>query len=229
MSTPSPDGSVRRTIRDAVIEVLREDILSGRLAPGARLRQQDVATRFDVSTTPVREAFSALESEGLVRSETHRGVVVFEPTADYLGEIYEIRLVLESLAVRRAAERATPAQVAGMKRALTEMEAVLDDQEAYHALNASFHDLVYASAGNPRLVEMIRQLRDSVNAYLRLYGRRDENRERVHDDHRRIVRAIARRDADAAVAALERHLRRTVDFVNQKLLPDGDVRDDKVG
>jgi len=207
----------RQTLRDALVAQLRDDILTGQLPPGARLRQQDVAARFDVSTTPVREAFAALEREGLVRSEAHRGVVVFEPTADYLREIYDIRLALESLAVRKAAENVTDAQVGDLKSLLKQMASVLDDRDAYHLLNARFHDLVYAAAGSPRLVELIRQLRDSVNAYLRLYARQIDSADIVHKDHVRIARALERRDADAAVSALEQHLRRTVDYVSDHL------------
>lgn len=210
-------ASVRQTLRDALVAQLRDDILTGALPPGARLRQQDVAARFDVSTTPVREAFAALEREGLVRSEAHRGVVVFEPTAEYLREIYDIRLALESLAVRKAAQNVTDAQLAELKSLIGQMAGVLDDRDAYHVLNARFHDLVYAASGSPRLVELIRQLRDSVNAYLRLYARQLDNADIVHEDHVRIALAMERHDADAAVTALEQHLRRTVDYVSDHL------------
>ncbi len=210
-------ASARQTLRDALIAQLRDDILTGQLPPGARLRQQDVAARFDVSTTPVREAFAALEREGLVRSEAHRGVVVFEPTAEYLREIYDIRLALESLAVRKAAENVTDEQLAQLQSLIEQMAGVLNDRDAYHSLNARFHDLVYAASGSPRLVELIRQLRDSVNAYLRLYARHVDSADIVHEDHVRIARAMERRDADAAVSALEQHLRRTVDYVSDHL------------
>jgi len=210
-------GAAKQTIRDALIVALREDILGGHIAPGTKLRQHDVAARFDVSTTPVREAFSALEREGLVIAAAHRGVIVFEPTAEYLHEVYDIRLVLETLAIRKAAENVTAAQLREMTALLAQMSSVLNDRDVYHGLNARFHDMVYAASGSPRLVGLIAHLRDSVNAYLRLYARQADTGEHVHQDHLDIVAALQARDADAAVEALTRHLRRTVEFVSEHL------------
>jgi DNA-binding GntR family transcriptional regulator len=95
----------RDTTAKVVAERLRDEIQDGTLSPGTRLRQNEVARRFGVSTTPVREAFAQLQAEGLVRIDPHRGAVVFRPTTDDLVEFYEIREVLESLAVVRAIPR----------------------------------------------------------------------------------------------------------------------------
>src|SRR5215204_6555908 len=90
------------TTAKVVAGKLRDEIQEGVLGPGTRLRQNEIAARFGVSTTPVREAFAQLQAEGLVRIDPHRGAVVFHPTADDLVEFYEIREVLESFAVVRA-------------------------------------------------------------------------------------------------------------------------------
>ena len=99
--------SLRTTITDALVDALRDEIRTGEIEPGSRLRQADVAQRFQVSTTPVREAFAALEREGLLVSSPHRGVVVFKPTVEDLKETYEIRIPLEALATEKAAENMT--------------------------------------------------------------------------------------------------------------------------
>src|SRR5690349_13342936 len=96
---------VPTTRAGAVAERLREMILSGELPGGTRVRQMDIAERFGVSSTPVREAFTALAREGLVRQDTHKGVVVQQPSIEDVRENYEIRMALESLAVERAATR----------------------------------------------------------------------------------------------------------------------------
>ena len=93
------------TIPEQIAAALRHDIVTGHLAAGTRLRQVEIAHRFGVSTTPVREAFGLLQSDGLVRIDTHRGVTVFLPTIEDLIEHYEIRRALEMLAVEKAAER----------------------------------------------------------------------------------------------------------------------------
>src|SRR5262247_1387502 len=94
-----------RTIAAQVAGRLKEEILAGERAAGSRLRQVEIARRFGVSTTPVREALAALQREGLVRLHPQRGAVVFVPTVDDLREHYEIRAALEALAAARAAER----------------------------------------------------------------------------------------------------------------------------
>src|SRR4051795_720276 len=96
---------MHRTVSASVAASLREDIVSGQLESGTRLRQVELAQRFGVSTTPVREALAALQSEGLVRLHPQRGAVVFVPTVEGLREHYEIRAALESLAASRTAER----------------------------------------------------------------------------------------------------------------------------
>ena len=95
-------GLMRRTASEAVSERLRAEIQRGDLPPGTRLRQGEVAARFGVSTTPVREAFALLQAQGLVRIDPHRGAIVFLPTAKDAQELYEIRIALETLAIGRA-------------------------------------------------------------------------------------------------------------------------------
>src|SRR5215218_5709527 len=106
------DGLVLPTRAGLVAQRLRDMIESGELAPGAVLRQTEIAERFGVSTTPVREAFATLMREGVVRQDAHRSVMVFQPAADELAQIYEIRGALEPLATELAAKNITDDQVA---------------------------------------------------------------------------------------------------------------------
>ena len=110
------DDTVRPPTRaGAVAEKLRRLIQSGEIAPGSRLRQNELAERFGVSTTPVREAFAELAREGIVRLDAHRGATVFQPSLDELIEIYEIRGALEPLATELAAARATDEELAELE------------------------------------------------------------------------------------------------------------------
>src|SRR5205823_3309951 len=111
-----------RTRAEAVAQRLRQMIVSGELAPGDRLRQNEIAELFQVSTTPVREAFTSLAREGFVRQDAHRGVEVFRPTEDDIRENYEIRLVLEPLAAEHAALSITEEALGELGRILDEME-----------------------------------------------------------------------------------------------------------
>src|SRR5256885_13495695 len=115
-----------RTRAEYVADELRRQIVSGELPPGARLRQIEIANRFSVSTTPVREGFPSLAREGLVRQDAHRGVVVFLPTLDDVRENYEIRLALEPLAAELAAKNISDDELAKLDELL---EAMLQPAE----------------------------------------------------------------------------------------------------
>src|ERR671917_633209 len=123
MEEETAGALVHRTVSASVAASLREDIVSGLLESGTRLRQVEIARRFGVSTTPVREALAALQNEGLVRVHPQRGAVVFVPSADGLREHYEIRAALESLAARKAAERFDAVHGEALEQILDEMAA----------------------------------------------------------------------------------------------------------
>jgi DNA-binding GntR family transcriptional regulator len=203
-----------QTITDALIDQLRTEIRTGVLAPGTRLRQVEVAERFNVSTTPVREAFAALEREGLLVSTPHRGVVVFHPTVDDLQETYEMRIALESLATRLAAERVSDADIDDLRKIVERMHGERASIERYGVLNNEFHSRIYAIAGRPKLEKLIGDLRASSEAYLHVYATIRPTAEQTHPDHVAIFEALQARDADGAAAAMARHLQHTVDLVS---------------
>jgi DNA-binding GntR family transcriptional regulator len=212
---------MHRTVSASVAASLREDIVSGQLESGTRLRQVELARRFGVSTTPVREALAALQSEGLVRVHPQRGAVVFVPTIDGLREHYEIRAALEALAAERAAERFDPARGEALSAMLDEMAAG-PGVERYLELNLRFHSELYALAGRPRLVEMIETLRDASSAYLHIYATRDfpSAAERLDAEHREILAACREGEPLRAAAAVRHHLRQTVEHVARRLERD---------
>src|ERR1700741_5488075 len=107
----------------AVAERVRELIRSGELAPGTHLRQDEIAARFGVSSTTVREAFLALEREGLVRRHPHPGVIVFMPSVQELGELYELPAGLEPLAAEIAAKHLSEDDLKALERSVAEMRA----------------------------------------------------------------------------------------------------------
>src|SRR5882724_6375493 len=123
MATEQTNSIVPMTRSEAVAGELRRMIKSGELAPGAHLRQADIAARFGMSTTPVREAFMILAQEGIVRQDAHRGVVVFEPSLEDLTETYEIREVLEGLAAGLAAKQLTDEDLAALGAFVEQMRS----------------------------------------------------------------------------------------------------------
>ena len=205
------DMLTRTTIAEQIAAALRLDIVTGRLVAGMRLRQIEIAQRFGVSTTPVREAFGLLQSEGLVRSDTHRGVTVFLPTIQDVVEHYEIRSALEMLAVEKAAEQFQAQNAPPLSAILDEMHAT-SDPVRYVERNHHFHLCLYRLSKRPRLVAMIEDLRTASLAYNHLYAAADVPRDaqRLDTEHREILAACQAGDSVRAVNAVRHHISQTI-------------------
>ena len=223
---------LRTTITDALVEELRHQIQSGQIAPGSRLRQADVAAQFNVSTTPVREAFASLEREGLLVGSAHRGVTVFHPTVQDLKETYEIRIPLEALATEKGVENMTPGDIAELESILRKMAKSGDDHALYNELNAKFHGLIYHAARRPKLEKLIADLREASVAYLRFYATFSPSSRETQREHTLIFEACKARAPKRAAKAMIAHLQHTVDFVShglgeqERAAQDGDPSND---
>ncbi|HEY6568464.1 MAG TPA: GntR family transcriptional regulator [Actinomycetota bacterium] len=196
----------RDTTAKVVAGMLRDEIQEGGLAPGTRLRQNEVAERFGVSTTPVREAFAQLQAEGLVRIDPHRGAVVFHPTAEDLLEYYEIREVLESLAVSHAIDRLTPAISKDLNDLIERMRRTTDARR-WLRLNDEFHLKLYECANRPHLRGLIDNLRDASTPYIYMFVANRKPSDQANGEHQEILDACMRGDAKAAQRAIRDHLR----------------------
>jgi len=152
MTTP---GYVSKT--DLVAALIRELVITGELEPGEQLRQRDLAQRFGVSQTPVREAMRRLESEGLLSCDTHRGFTVVAPDLGRVEENFQIRAALESLGASLAARKIDPAGLRRLRELNEQMRALADDDPGYaglhggprvtrtHAESARQHDEILAA------------------------------------------------------------------------------------
>lgn len=219
MASADPDDSDHLgpvTRAHAVAQRLRNQITSGELAPGTHLRQMEIARRFGVSTTPVRDAFHLLQREGLVRLDPHRGATVFVPTTADLHECYEIRIPLEALAAAKAAEHFRDEDAAELEAMLDEMHDIADP-ERYVALNQRFHGTLYELSHRPRLTKLIADLRDATNAYLQIYATTGMPTERLDAEHREVLAACKARDARRAANAVETHLAHSVEHITSQL------------
>lgn len=199
-------AATRQTAHEFVRGVLRRAILSGELAGGTRLVQAELAAVLEVSTTPVREALRDLATEGLIRFDPHRGAVVSELSGDELHEIYEIRMLLEPLAIRQAVPKVTDSLLAQLRRLHQKM---LDEPHSAEWVdyNRVFHMSVFEMAASPRLVGIIRGLQDASVMYIGASLKHVEGlREQANEDHALILEALERRDTEAVVSAITKHL-----------------------
>jgi DNA-binding GntR family transcriptional regulator len=213
-----------KTIRELLFKHLRHLIISGQFEPGQKLVEEDLAARFKVSRTPVREAIRKLEIEGLVQYQPRRGVVVTGFSAEDIDEIYATREVLEGLAARLAAAHATEGEVQELGRHLDQMNraAAQGDVERSAQIHTRFNGLLYRMGRNRRLLAMLTQLSEYIeHGKLVSLGRAGRAHE-IRAEHEAMFEAIARRDPDAAEQAARLHVanaRRA--FFGQTRLPPG--------
>lgn len=206
------------TIAEQIAAALRQEIVSGQLPAGTRLPQVEIAQRFGISTTPVREAFGLLQRDGLVQIDTHRGVTVFLPTIEDLIEHYEIRMALEMLAAEKAAERFQLQDVPPLVAILDEMFATADSAH-YVELNHQFHMNLYRPGVGSRLLTMIEELRNASLAYNHLYASADipKDAERLDAEHRAILAACQSNDPARASNAVRQHIYQTILHIKEVL------------
>lgn len=196
----------RVTAHEFVRETLREGILDGSIPGGTRLVQADLAEQLSVSTTPVREALRDLAAEGIVELDAHRGGTVHRISNEELKEIYELRLLLEVVAVEKAAERITPDQLAKVGAVLEQMQAAHPTAN-WVMLNRDFHMTIYEAAGSPRLLAILRTLLDTSVMYVSMALKaRPTAREQATRDHQLIFEALASNAPEAAARAVRDHL-----------------------
>jgi phosphonate utilization transcriptional regulator len=210
---------------------LERMIVSGELAPGAKLTEMALATRLGISRGPLREAFRMLEEAGLVRTEKNRGVFVRDLPVDEAIEIFDLRAAMEELVGRRLAESITPAQLKEVRGLVESMERAVKaaDARGYHRLNLQFHERLVEMAGNRKLAAIYRKLIKELSLFRRLNLEGPEGGWLLPlsaGEHRAIVKAIASGDVEAAGRAMFDHVmeskERTVTRHVRRQAPNGD-------
>jgi DNA-binding GntR family transcriptional regulator len=201
---------------EMVAAVLREAITTGVLKANQPLPQDEIASDLRVSHIPVREALRQLQSEGLVTYQPNRGATVAALSPVEIREIYEIRAILETAAIRRATPRLSAERLARAALILDASERTQDGAE-WGGLDVEFHEVIYDLDDRPRLRELIDGLLRRVDRYWLTHGLMLRYRELFDREHRALLEAIERRDADGASRLLERHLAGASERLAQEL------------
>jgi DNA-binding GntR family transcriptional regulator len=189
---------------------LRSDIVSGELPFGARLRIEELATRYGVSHMPIREALRELHGEGLVVIERNRGARVRPVNVGLVEDLFDIRSAIETMVARRAADRRTEQHIVKLKETEIAFEALVaaGDYFSVPAANHQFHGVINDAAGSPGTLWFADRHWLLIAALWRRYGYNAERFTVVIDDHRQMIRAIQRRDAAAATMLMGAHIER---------------------
>jgi DNA-binding GntR family transcriptional regulator len=197
----------RRVFREEIREQLIEDILNGRLQPGARIVETRIAQQFGVSQGPVREALRDLELFGFVVSSPFRGTQVRQITTEDLLQIYPIRAALEAVAARAAAERIDDATLNHLEELITSMReaAARDDHRAQADADHAFHAAIVKASGNHMLEHVWQTMRLSITTCVT----RSVTHRSLHElaeRHTVVLDALRAHDPDRAEAAIRRHI-----------------------
>jgi DNA-binding GntR family transcriptional regulator len=194
----------RKTAVELVVEELRSRILSGSIAPGLPLRQEALAEELGVSRIPLREAIRLLSTEGLLDLVPHRGAFVSMISLAEVREFFEIRLKLEPWLLREAVPNLTEQDLQRASATVAEM----DEAEAaqWGPLNWRLHERLYAPAGRPLTLNMVRALHEKSERYFRFQVMNAPIRQQAHDEHMQLIELCRQRKADMATVALEDHI-----------------------
>jgi len=193
-------------------QALYAAIMSGELAPGARLIETQLATKLHVSRTPIREAIRQLQLKGLVMMDESGGLCVTQVSAEDAMHLFECRIALEQLAVRGACQYATPEDLQQLEQNLIDSDAAVARQGTAPngaellELNFQFHRLLAESSGNPWLSSLLEQVSDKITLLRVQTLRNAPDVLNIHTEHRQIYEAIAQRNEAAAIAAITTHL-----------------------
>lgn len=200
-----PDLGATPTASDVIAKHLRDAIVSGMMEAGEPVRQDDVARLFNVSKIPVREALKRLEAEGLVLFQRNKGAVVISTSDAELVQIFEVRAMLESNAIRLSIPFMTE-QTFATAEAICDEFAAESDVGRWAELNWSFHACLYRDGNRPYLLNLIRSVNDRIERYLRMQLALSDGKHTADREHRGILEACRAGDSELAASRLEKHI-----------------------
>ena len=202
----------------AATELIRQAILDGRLEPGSRLKEEELARELGISRTPVREALLMLQAEGLIVTAPNRGAVVRAHDANDLKDLYQLRALLEGYATRQAARRISGEELDRLNESCARFDALAgDDVRALVKENLHFHNTILGAAGSERLSGMVQKVIELPLVYKSyIWYSPDQKRISAHY-HRQITNALGARDAERAELIMREHIFEARDLLVSRL------------
>ena len=195
-------------LRDVVFNTLRNAILTGDLEPGERLMEIKLAEKLGVSRTPIREAIRKLELEGLVVMTPRKSAEVAKITKEDLVDVLEVRRVLECLAIDLSCENITIEDVEELDENLKKFQLAIKNNDITEIAitDEEFHEIIYKSTKNKRLIQILNNLREQMYRYRLEYIKDKETRENLVKEHRAIINALTSGDHEAGKHAILKHI-----------------------
>lgn len=202
-------------LRDVVFQTLREAILKGDLRPGERLMELQLAAKLGVSRTPIREAIRMLEQEGLAVTIPRKGAEVARMTEKNMEDVLQIREALDDLAVQVACDKMTEQQLRNLTLAMKNFETAIQtgNLSKIVAYDVEFHDIIYESTDNPKLVTLLNNLREQIYRYRVEYLKGKENYPMLIKEHETILEALKEKNKERVADAMRNHIRNQAEAV----------------
>lgn len=210
---PRTRAIARQSLPDVITNDLRERILSGEMAEGETIRQEALAEDYDVSRMPIREALKRLDAEGLVQLTNNRGASVTSHSLSEIGEIFDLRVLLEVDLFKRAIPLMTEADFTACEQLLDDMERSYEayDVGRWGSLNYEYHKALYAAADRGLTTEILQRVNLQSDRYVRMHLSVMEQREPAKKDHRQLLSLARMGQVEAACDLLTQHIQRTKD------------------
>ncbi|MEY8394452.1 GntR family transcriptional regulator [Lachnospiraceae bacterium 45-P1] len=195
-------------LRDVVFKTLRQAILKGELEPGERLMEIQLAERLGVSRTPIREAIRKLELEGLVLMIPRKGAEVAKISENNLRDVLEVRRSLEELAIDLACQRMTPEELLELTKTEELFSQAIREGDAMRIAQTDerYHEIIYNSTKNDKLVQILNNLREQMYRYRLEYIKDENKRQILLVEHDQIIKALALRHVHEAKIAIREHI-----------------------
>jgi DNA-binding GntR family transcriptional regulator len=198
-----------KPLRDRIASSIRDSIIEGKIKPGERLMEPEVAKTLGVSRTPLREAFLQLESEGFVKVFPRKGALVTETSLKDAEETYVIKGALEGMAARLSAQNISEQEIETLTELNDKMEEIAQSSERDYKLfleiNARFHQKIYSASGNGKLIKTINLLRNQTLRYNFIFLSLLSHLEESVEEHYSILDALKNHDADEAERLIKNH------------------------
>lgn len=198
-----------KPLREVIFNTLREAIIVGELKPGERLMEVKLANKMGVSRTPVREAIRKLELEGLVEMLPRKGAHVADLSVKDIMDVLEVRSTLDGLASYLSAQRITEEEIKDLKQLLSQFIIQVEKNSTQGLIkkDVEFHDIIYRSSRNDKLIQISNNLREQVQRFRVIYIKDYSSSRELIKEHNDIFNAISLRDPEAAMEYAKQHIK----------------------
>lgn len=199
-----------KTKSEIAYQKIRQDIIVGKLPPGQKIVVSELSKEMRLSDIPIREAMKKLESEGFLEITPHVGAIASRINLDEIEFIYQIRMLLESFAVKMAAKKIKEKDILFLNTLIANMESVIErkEYEKVYAINKEFHTEIYRACNNPFLLKYIVELWDKVERIRSEFVLSPDLSKQSLVDHKTIIQALMRKNGALAATITRKHIRR---------------------